>query len=319
MLDPQGFVQAHFSDGSQLGPVGHGFSADNQQSGKLYYKFQPAPGILEIALDTTNPGGLNGGSPDSVQVDWMEQQIQQVSSHYFDACGNLVTTSNPDKLVMLFSHHGIETLDNIGAFAVVLPDVLHAGLAGRLADGVELEIRDLDQAVIGNPAYNLVRMALSLAMSARSSSLPGVTTARMTESLVAGYESAFAGDVPSEDPAGLPEPLKFVVKQAIKRTQKVLMAERVGENQRRFTLGRRFWELSFEEREAVELLTRSESIQELVRQIENRHDNAEIELVDAAYWVKGCSSLGLWQAAMLVEMREPGKKSRPSLRLLDAN
>jgi len=36
---------------------------------------------------------------------------------------------------------------------------------------VETEIRDLDQTVIGNPAHDLVRLALSLSMAARSSDI----------------------------------------------------------------------------------------------------------------------------------------------------
>ena len=43
------------------------------------------------------------------------------------------------------------------------------------------QIRDLDQTVIGNPAHDLIRLGLSLAMAARGSDLPGVTTALMIE------------------------------------------------------------------------------------------------------------------------------------------
>ncbi len=59
------------------------------------------------------------------------------------------------------------------------------------ADGkVEIEIRDLDQTVIGNPAHDLIRLALSLATAARGSDLPGVTTALMMEQMMAGYQEA---------------------------------------------------------------------------------------------------------------------------------
>lgn len=117
LLSRQEFIQAHIQSGAQPGPMGHGFQTANLNSGQLYYTFQPAEGILGITLDTTNPGGLNNGSVDSAQVDWMEQQIRQVSSRYYDANGVLVNTGNPDKLVMLFSHHSIETLTN------ALPDL----------------------------------------------------------------------------------------------------------------------------------------------------------------------------------------------------
>ena len=46
---------------------------------------------------------------------------------------------------------------------------------------IEIQIRDLDQTVIGNPAHDLIRLGLSLASAARGSDLPGVTTAKMLE------------------------------------------------------------------------------------------------------------------------------------------
>ena len=51
-----------------------------------------------------------------------------------------------------------------------------------------VQIRDLDQTVIGNPAHDLIRLGLSLATAARGSDLPGVTTARMIEQMVDGYK-----------------------------------------------------------------------------------------------------------------------------------
>src|ERR1700731_2957080 len=72
----------------------------------------------------------------------------------------------------------------------------HVGNLGPLADTkgrVLVQIRDLDQTVIGNPALDLVRLGLSLASAARGSDLPGVTTARILEELVAGYQSALSG------------------------------------------------------------------------------------------------------------------------------
>src|ERR1700741_3027408 len=71
----------------------------------------------------------------------------------------------------------------------------HVGNLGPLADGkghVAIQIRDLDQTVIGNPAHDLTRLGLSLASAARGSDLPGVTTARILEELVAGYQAALS-------------------------------------------------------------------------------------------------------------------------------
>ena len=67
----------------------------------------------------------------------------------------------------------------------------HLGNLGPLADKrgrVAVVIRDLDQSVIGNPAHDLIRLALSLASAARGSNLPGVTTARLVERLMVEHE-----------------------------------------------------------------------------------------------------------------------------------
>ena len=65
----------------------------------------------------------------------------------------------------------------------------HVGNLGPLADTegqIDIQIRDLDQSIIGNPAHDLIRLGLSLAMAARGSDLPGVTTANMIEQLTEG-------------------------------------------------------------------------------------------------------------------------------------
>jgi len=55
---------------------------------------------------------------------------------------------------------------------------------------IRLAIRDLDQTVIGNPANDLIRLALSLATAIRGSDLPGATTALVLEEMMAGYAEA---------------------------------------------------------------------------------------------------------------------------------
>ncbi|MEP6862180.1 MAG: DUF2252 family protein [Deltaproteobacteria bacterium] len=183
-----------------------------------------------------------------------------------------------------------------------------------------VELRDLDQTVIGNPAHDVVRLALSLAMSARSSDLPGVITTRITEDLVAGYERAFDGEKPSEQIDDLPDPIRLVMRQAVRRTWDGLFDERLGDGESRvIPIGKRFWELSKEERVALEGLVEQEDVRSLVAKLESREDHTRISFVDAAFWVKGCSSLGLWRAAVLVEVRYRNKKGRKrrKLSLLD--
>jgi len=57
----------------------------------------------------------------------------------------------------------------------------HVGNLGPIANAkghIDIQIRDLDQTVIGNPALDLVRLGLSLATAARGSDLPEITTAK---------------------------------------------------------------------------------------------------------------------------------------------
>lgn len=183
------------------------------------------------------------------------------------------------------------------------------GPVGSSTGKAVIELRDLDQTVIGNPAYDLVRLGLSLAMAARSSDLPGVTTAHMTEHLVNGYEKAFEGERPSEDPADLPNPIGLVMRTALKRNWRALQEERLLDEPR-FPLGKKFWPLMDEERDAVASLVAQEGLRRLVTKLDGRSDEGQIRLLDAAYWVKGCSSLGLWRAAALVELSVPGKKGK---------
>ncbi len=97
----------------------------------------------------------------------------------------------------------------------------HIGNLGPTGDKhgrIAMHIRDLDQTVIGNPVHDLVRLALSLAMAARSSDLPGVTTARMLEEMMRGYEFAFSDE--AEDTPERPRQVKAGLRDAVQRTWK---------------------------------------------------------------------------------------------------
>lgn len=189
------------------------------------------------------------------------------------------------------------------------------GPVGTCKGDSVVELRDLDQTTIGNPAFDLVRLALSLAMAARGSDLPGVTTARMTEELVTGYERAFDGDAPSEQIDDLPKPIRTVMRRAEGRTWKHVSAERLGRRRRVLPLGKRFWPLSTRERDAVAGLVEQDAIRALITKLACREPTSDVRMVDAAYWVKGCSSLGLWRAAVLVEVHT--RKAGDWLTLLD--
>jgi uncharacterized protein (DUF2252 family) len=182
----------------------------------------------------------------------------------------------------------------------------HVGNIGPVAsaDGkISLEIRDFDQTTIGDPAHDLIRLGLSLAMAARGSDLPGVTTAHMLEHMMEGYESAFAPKyeaVSSDKSSDLPKTVKLVMREAAGRSWKHLADERIEGIEPVIPLGRRFWPLTREERSAVQELFCEEPLRRLATSLRSRDDDAEIRMLDAAYWRKGCSSLGLLRLAVLI-------------------
>ena len=194
----------------------------------------------------------------------------------------------------------------------------HIGNLGPVAstDGaLAIQIRDLDQTVIGNPAHDLIRLGLSLAMAARGSELPGVTTARMLECMMDGYEAAFAPEAQGETMdrnADLPKTVKLVMREAAGRSWKHLADERIEGVEPVIPLGSRFWPLTGEERQAVDALFAEEPLRRLVTALRGRADDAPVRVMDAAYWRKGCSSLGRLRLAVLVAVGE-GRRQRHCL------
>ncbi|GJE52465.1 hypothetical protein GOFOIKOB_5536 [Methylobacterium tardum] len=188
----------------------------------------------------------------------------------------------------------------------------HLGNLGPLADAdgrVDIQIRDLDQTVVGNPTHDLVRLGLSLASAARGSDLPGVVTARMLEEMIRGYAQGLAGPS-AEEPPPEPDVVRTVRHRALGRHWKHLARERLKDVEPAIPLGRKFWALDADERAALDELFRREEVRDLVRACEGRGEDADVRLIDAAYWMKGCSSLGFLRYAALVRIEEPeGKRS----------
>jgi uncharacterized protein (DUF2252 family) len=109
----------------------------------------------------------------------------------------------------------------------------HVGNLGPVTSksgDLAVQIRDFDQTVIGNPAHDLVQLALSLAMAARSSDLPGVTTALMLERMMDGYGTACGPEAEAEHPGDLvpvPKTVKLALREAARRSWKHLADERI--------------------------------------------------------------------------------------------
>jgi uncharacterized protein (DUF2252 family) len=181
----------------------------------------------------------------------------------------------------------------------------HVGNLGPLADAkgrVAIQIRDLDQTVIGNPAHDLIRLGLSLASAARGSDLPGVTTARILEELMGGYEAALGETSKSKDRSHRPKAIQLLLAQSVRRRWRNLAAERLETVRPAIPLSRRFWPLSSKERNALVRMIKSGPVRELVVSLNSRDARDSVELLDAAYWVKGCSSLGRLRYAALLRV-----------------
>jgi uncharacterized protein (DUF2252 family) len=65
-------------------------------------------------------------------------------------------------------------------------------------------------------------------------------------------------------------------------------------------LGRRFWPISEDERREIERIFATEDVRLLVTALRSRENDARVEVLDAAYWMKGCSSLGRLRFAVLL-------------------
>ena len=181
----------------------------------------------------------------------------------------------------------------------------HVGNLGPLgaADGeLAVQIRDLDQSVIGNPVHDLIRLALSLATAARGSDLPGVTTAHIIERMVEGYTQAFTPEANdgAEPAAAMPKLVRKLMRAAAGRSWRHLADERIEGTEPVIPLGKRFWPLTKPERKAIAVLFEQENTRKLVTALRSRDDDAETRVMDAAYWRKGCSSLGVLRFAVLV-------------------
>ncbi|MFN2519206.1 MAG: TIGR03767 family metallophosphoesterase [Jatrophihabitantaceae bacterium] len=111
MLSRAQTVAEHFNTTSA--PVGHGYTQNNVSGGTAYYSFDTGA-VHCISLDTVNPNGYSEGSIDSAQLAWLTNELKANSRRYLDASGSWVSNSGAaDKLIVIFSHHTVATMDNV--------------------------------------------------------------------------------------------------------------------------------------------------------------------------------------------------------------
>ena len=152
----------------------------------------------------------------------------------------------------------------------------HLGNLGPLADAdgrVDIQIRDLDQTVVGNPAHDLIRLGLSLASAARGSDLPGrrhrPDAGGDGPRLRAGPGGARSDEAPPE-----PDAVRTVRRRALGRQWKHLARERLKDVEPSIPLGRKFWALDDAERAALDDLFGQEAVRRLVLALNGRDDGS---------------------------------------------
>jgi uncharacterized protein (DUF2252 family) len=121
--------------------------------------------------------------------------------------------------------------------------------------------------------------------------------------LIAGYQSALADDFEdASDRSHRPKRIQRILSQSVRRRWRHLAQERIEGVQPRIPLGKRFWALTNEERAGIKSLFAEESARRMLTHLKGRDDKDPVKLVDAAYWVKGCSSLGRLRFAALARI-----------------
>ncbi|CAN5452261.1 TIGR03767 family metallophosphoesterase [soil metagenome] len=98
LFEQRDFMAEHFATQPTPGPVGHGFTKHNLDTGETWWKADLSPHIRGFGLDTCNQvAGPDGAVPD-VQFRWLRAQLEEAQAQ--------------KKLVLIFSHHNSLTLEN---------------------------------------------------------------------------------------------------------------------------------------------------------------------------------------------------------------
>jgi uncharacterized protein (DUF2252 family) len=225
--------------------------------------------------------------------------VRGSTAHFYDLIARMPTGALPDGPPVWIC--GDAHLGNLGALA---------GPDGR----IDIQIRDLDQTVVANPAFDLVRLALSLVTAALNATLPGIVTARMMDAMATGYADGVADPEGAERDIAESEIVATTKRRALGRRWRHLSRERLKGKAGRLPRGSRFFDLDPDEQAAFAALSHDPEVRRLVLALGGAAADAEIRLLDAAYWIKGCSSLGRLRYAGLVEILGG---DRPHLALLD--
>ncbi|MGZ3450864.1 MAG: DUF2252 family protein [Polyangiales bacterium] len=186
-----------------------------------------------------------------------------------------------------------------------------------------LDLNDLDETVVGYPAHDVLRLALDVAIAARSQGVRGADTLATIAGALDGYCLALHRRSPST-PVALdeaPPRLRKLLRDTGHETRSALLDHRVPRDSkgiRRFDYGPRYFPLSLEEKKAASQLVARPEVRTLIASMTDEAPDTPIEIVDSAFRVAGTGSLGGFRVAVLVHV---GKRKRElddeKLRLID--
>lgn len=112
LLDQQDFMRAHFQTTPNPGPIGHGFTQANLDTGATYWSADIGPFVRAFGLDTCNQvAGPDGALP--------EDQFERLRAALDDA-------ERDGRLALILSHHNSFTLENDAALVTEPVRLVHA-------------------------------------------------------------------------------------------------------------------------------------------------------------------------------------------------
>ena len=131
----------------------------------------------------------------------------------------------------------------------------------------------------------------------------------MMEQMMQGYEQSLVAPkrivkVQGDDLG----PIRKALDEAYRRKWRHLAEERIEDVTPQIPLGKRFWTLTDEEKDGIAKLFAADATVAKVLQLKGREPGTKLKVLDAAYWMKGCSSLGRLRYAVLLGVG--GKKDR---------
>ena len=98
LFEQREFMAEHFRTAGTPGPIGHGFTQRNLDTGETWWQTDLSPHVRVFGLDTCNQvAGADGAVPDD-QFRWLTTQLEQAQAE--------------QRLVLILSHHNSLTLEN---------------------------------------------------------------------------------------------------------------------------------------------------------------------------------------------------------------